>query len=169
MSGQNPYCEALGIEVPSVEAIRERGDANYFALLIAVLLERGEPVALPDAAERLERAGVGPQDEVLTSLKRCRPGRPPVYREGELYGLDPQHEKAEEWVSKLELPPRDDSAEEPQPVEEEPSLQDDEQSESMLHTGGTYVRQERKVGRNEPCPCGSGKKYKKCCGSPLSE
>lgn len=23
----------------------------------------------------------------------------------------------------------------------------------------------RKIGRNEPCPCGSGKKYKKCCGS----
>jgi uncharacterized protein YecA (UPF0149 family) len=21
-------------------------------------------------------------------------------------------------------------------------------------------------GRNDPCPCGSGKKYKKCCGSP---
>jgi uncharacterized protein len=29
----------------------------------------------------------------------------------------------------------------------------------------TYVRPEPKVGRNEPCPCGSGKKYKKCCGS----
>jgi hypothetical protein len=23
---------------------------------------------------------------------------------------------------------------------------------------------EKKIGRNEPCPCGSGKKYKKCCG-----
>ena len=23
---------------------------------------------------------------------------------------------------------------------------------------------QKKVGRNEPCPCGSGKKYKKCCG-----
>ena len=23
----------------------------------------------------------------------------------------------------------------------------------------------RKISRNEPCPCGSGKKYKKCCGS----
>ena len=23
---------------------------------------------------------------------------------------------------------------------------------------------EEKVGRNDPCPCGSGKKYKKCCG-----
>ena len=28
---------------------------------------------------------------------------------------------------------------------------------------GTIVR-EQKVGRNEPCPCGSGKKYKFCCG-----
>jgi curved DNA-binding protein CbpA len=27
-----------------------------------------------------------------------------------------------------------------------------------------YVRPEPKVGRNDPCPCGSGKKYKKCCG-----
>lgn len=27
-----------------------------------------------------------------------------------------------------------------------------------------YTRQGSKVGRNEPCPCGSGKKYKKCCG-----
>jgi preprotein translocase subunit SecA len=26
------------------------------------------------------------------------------------------------------------------------------------------VRREQKVGRNDPCPCGSGKKYKKCCG-----
>jgi preprotein translocase subunit SecA len=28
-----------------------------------------------------------------------------------------------------------------------------------------YRRDENKVGRNDPCPCGSGKKYKKCCGS----
>ncbi len=28
----------------------------------------------------------------------------------------------------------------------------------------TVVRNTRKVGRNEPCPCGSGKKHKKCCG-----
>ena len=26
------------------------------------------------------------------------------------------------------------------------------------------VREAPKVGRNDPCPCGSGKKYKKCCG-----
>ena len=27
-----------------------------------------------------------------------------------------------------------------------------------------YRRQGKKIGRNDPCPCGSGKKYKKCCG-----
>ena len=31
-----------------------------------------------------------------------------------------------------------------------------------------YRRQEPKVGRNDPCPCGSGKKYKKCCGASKS-
>jgi len=28
-----------------------------------------------------------------------------------------------------------------------------------------YQREGKKVGRNDPCPCGSGKKYKKCCGA----
>lgn len=30
--------------------------------------------------------------------------------------------------------------------------------------GRTYVRSGEKIGRNEPCPCGSGLKYKKYCG-----
>jgi len=28
----------------------------------------------------------------------------------------------------------------------------------------TIQREEPRIGRNDPCPCGSGKKYKKCCG-----
>ncbi|MBR6708245.1 MAG: SEC-C domain-containing protein, partial [Clostridia bacterium] len=37
-------------------------------------------------------------------------------------------------------------------------------------TAGTpIVRQTPKVGRNDPCPCGSGKKYKKCCGASSAE
>ncbi|MFO1430807.1 MAG: preprotein translocase subunit SecA [Candidatus Competibacteraceae bacterium] len=43
--------------------------------------------------------------------------------------------------------------------EEGEQLQEEEQA---AHT--PYVRQGRKVGRNEPCPCGSGKKYKHCHG-----
>ncbi len=29
----------------------------------------------------------------------------------------------------------------------------------------TVVRETKKVGRNEPCPCNSGKKFKQCCGA----
>jgi preprotein translocase subunit SecA len=29
------------------------------------------------------------------------------------------------------------------------------------------VKNTKKVGRNDPCPCGSGKKYKQCCGKNL--
>jgi SWIM/SEC-C metal-binding protein len=28
----------------------------------------------------------------------------------------------------------------------------------------TPIKVENKIGRNDPCPCGSGRKYKKCCG-----
>jgi len=27
----------------------------------------------------------------------------------------------------------------------------------------TFIREDKKIERNDPCPCGSGKKYKKCC------
>jgi uncharacterized protein len=29
----------------------------------------------------------------------------------------------------------------------------------------SYQREHPKVGRNDPCPCGNGKKFKKCCGA----
>ncbi len=32
-----------------------------------------------------------------------------------------------------------------------------------VHAPKPYVRSEGKVNRNDPCPCGSGKKHKKCC------
>jgi preprotein translocase subunit SecA len=34
-----------------------------------------------------------------------------------------------------------------------------------LQTVQQVVRGTAKIGRNDPCPCGSGKKYKKCCGA----
>ncbi|MBR6732934.1 MAG: YchJ family protein [Kiritimatiellae bacterium] len=36
--------------------------------------------------------------------------------------------------------------------------------DGTIEKNPTYRREEPKVGRNDPCPCGSGKKYKKCCG-----
>jgi SEC-C motif-containing protein len=37
-------------------------------------------------------------------------------------------------------------------------------TDGKIVTGGTVRNDGAKVGRNDPCPCGSGKKYKKCCG-----
>jgi SEC-C motif domain protein len=36
---------------------------------------------------------------------------------------------------------------------------------SIQPKGQTIRRETPKIGRNDPCPCGSGKKYKKCCGA----
>ena len=33
-----------------------------------------------------------------------------------------------------------------------------------IQTETTFRRESPKIGRNEPCPCGSGKKFKRCCG-----
>ncbi|WP_029407996.1 preprotein translocase subunit SecA [Thiomicrorhabdus sp. Milos-T2] len=39
-----------------------------------------------------------------------------------------------------------------------------EQQEAPEEEDSTFRRETPKVGRNDPCPCGSGKKYKQCCG-----
>lgn len=42
--------------------------------------------------------------------------------------------------------------------------------EKRIESGETQkasIREHRRIGRNDPCPCGSGVKFKKCCGSRL--
>ncbi len=38
--------------------------------------------------------------------------------------------------------------------------------EDIISASGSVSSIGEKIGRNDPCPCGSGKKYKKCCGKP---
>ncbi|MCL2461145.1 MAG: SEC-C metal-binding domain-containing protein [Defluviitaleaceae bacterium] len=49
------------------------------------------------------------------------------------------------------------------------SPEDKERLIKEQRTSKTYVRETEKIGRNDPCPCGSGKKYKKCCGAAQTE
>ena len=46
----------------------------------------------------------------------------------------------------------------------EPDKPEDISDLERLQNPPKPVTVEKKIGRNEPCPCGSGKKYKKCCG-----
>lgn len=53
-------------------------------------------------------------------------------------------------------------------VKAAPERQEKNYNVSYSRSGGEGkpqpVKKQKKVGRNDPCPCGSGKKYKKCCG-----
>jgi len=40
-------------------------------------------------------------------------------------------------------------------------------SNSCSVSSAPITRTDPKVGRNEPCPCGNGRKFKKCCGQHL--
>ena len=42
---------------------------------------------------------------------------------------------------------------------------DHDHDHEHAHARTPYVREEPKIGRNDPCPCGSGKKFKKCHGA----
>ena len=104
-STSNAYCDALGIEIPKLEVVKDNREANYYRLLIVFLLERGEPVTLREAAQRFAEAGVAPAAHALASLKRCKPARAPIYRDGDRYALDPHDAEAELWVLRLDLRP----------------------------------------------------------------
>jgi hypothetical protein len=99
------WCQTLGIKPPKLEAVVGHREANTFALLLVALLERGEPMTLADVAARFEEAGIAERPRALLSLQRCKPGRPPVYREGDLYHLDPHDADLDLWVFRLGLRP----------------------------------------------------------------
>lgn len=102
----NAYCAALGIHPPRIEDARSSPDANYYSLLLVALLERGEPMTLEEVATRFAAAGVArTREEALVSLKRCKPARAPIYRDGDLYALDPHDDEVSFWLFRLGLRP----------------------------------------------------------------
>jgi len=101
----NRYCEELGIGVPKLESVKDHREANTYALLIVALLENGDTMTLAEVARRFERAGIAPARRALLSLQRCKPARPPVYRDGDHYALDPYDDELDLWVFRLGLRP----------------------------------------------------------------
>ncbi len=71
---------------------------------------------------------------------------------------------------RVEQRPQEEETVEAAP-EPEPMFQHKEQPQQLSYSGEleelavTQAKAENKPGRNDPCPCGSGKKYKKCCGA----
>ncbi|MGZ8159043.1 MAG: preprotein translocase subunit SecA [Methylobacter sp.] len=78
-----------------------------------------------------------------------------VRQEEDVYAMDEQMQAPREMHFEHAQAPALDAYEE--------SLQAPEQ-EAAVTTEQPFVREGNKVGRNDPCPCGSGKKYKQCHG-----
>lgn len=73
---------------------------------------------------------------------------------------------------RVEQRPAEAEEEAAAPAPVEPMFQHKEQPQQLSYSGEPedvgapgQARAENKPGRNDPCPCGSGKKYKKCCGA----
>jgi preprotein translocase subunit SecA len=86
------------------------------------------------------------KSETIRVLARVEP-----VSEEEMAAMEEERRRQQEMAMKLEHAQAsalsEDSVQEQEQLAEKP-----------------FVREGRKVGRNEPCPCGSGKKYKQCCG-----
>ncbi len=114
--------------------------ADFFNMLVSLLSELGAPQYWP-AVEQWNRDGlIDPGQEDLTSLRETMfaSDEDRLARMHKPYYIRDTVEEMSGWAC----------FNRPEPPE-------------------TYVRFQPKVGRNDPCPCESGKKFKKCCGDAL--
>jgi hypothetical protein len=116
----NPWCRALGIQVPALESVVDHPEANTYSMLIVALLEAGEPMTLSEVAYRFEVAGIADRPDARRSLSRCKPDRAPVYRDGDRYHLDPHDHELDLWLFRLGLRPPRVSLPLPPPREHKP-------------------------------------------------
>jgi preprotein translocase subunit SecA len=109
------------------------------------------------------------QDDSVQKLFAIQPAREGAAREGAARGQAA-------WADDEEMAEAIAASEPPRPAVrlierfEQQRQQQRQQQMTLSHGGGgqqlkteTIRREGAKVGRNDPCPCGSGKKYKKCC------
>ena len=130
---------------PLVEYKRESFD--MFEAMMTALPGGNCPVSLPDADPGTARSGSGVSEaQPAAEQGRMAMGRATVRRETSL----------PRWTNWKNL----SSARRRRELEQARMAGSGE-----AQTVQQVVRGTAKVGRNDPCPCGSGKKYKKCCGA----
>lgn len=136
-------------------------------------LRDNDPKAVKEAFDRLIQSGY--------DMKKAKEMIAAVLIEEMYYILKNQeHYNEERYVGKLALLPgyllersEGDEVEEIDDLyaldeiddfDELDDIEYDDEDEDEEYTVNIPIRKEKAPGRNEACPCGSGKKYKKCCG-----
>jgi len=154
--------EAVGRLADHLRVLIDRADTPVTGYLVSVLVSLAPREALELIDEAYDRDLVDPwivgQEEVKQSisegeswmqkeLSRC----PPT-------GIDDTVAELETWAAFSEEQPALPTRNPPRSISRAAAPASDKHSPQA-------ELPKRKTGRNEPCPCGSGKKYKKCCGS----
>jgi len=140
-------------------------------------VEAAEVIERAHAANRVDIDLNGPWDEVRRRLgveglglvpKDLQPysSMPPEFRKlRELMAQVPEEQREEVAEDLLRrLLDKSEAADDDFPWADEEYLGEDDEHDYADETPVEPLRAAMKVGRNDPCPCGSGKKYKKCCG-----
>lgn len=138
-----------------------------FSELDASVTQAIEDRLLSDSFVGRERLGI---------LLQAHPGeiRFPPYERSDL--IDDCVAELEGWASFSKSEPVEKTAEPAQDIQQIARPWPAREQQPSVHLPGSHlptpasnkqapvVRENPKVGRNDPCPCGSGRKYKKCCG-----
>ena len=139
-------------------------DPPDFSPIMPVHQASGEEITIIDewCWGFMQSVGLAPESwEPLFGDEKQKAGIFPIY----LYGTEKGYESLEEDPKISKVPHEEWVAMLPAAVRE---IHDLGLPLRRAEAQVSQVAISQKVGRNEPCHCGSGKKYKKCCGAPES-
>jgi hypothetical protein len=161
-SGQMTRDEVVGYFRSLFDGKLERESSFAWDGLVAAVVELPAPELLEEVRQAYAGGLADPGVVRLEELERDLLNREP--RPPERYGLITDAIKEMEWWAAF------DPEEEEEPEDEAPLLPQRDAPVDVPPDPppAPYVPpkpfiREPKIGRNEPCPCGRGKKYKKCC------
>jgi hypothetical protein len=145
-------------EVAAIEA-NEEEDETAFVLLVTDLVGFAAIEYLPDIERWRATLGIGRPHDSIENIRRdiAKPYDRAATRETYNSYTDNITEEFATWATFTEKKYRDERNAIQSAVPDYADYDD-----SSLHQ--PYVRETAKVGRNDPCSCGSGLKFKKCCG-----
>jgi hypothetical protein len=140
----------------------DREDEEIGSSLVSVLVSFAPEEALEDITEAYDRGLIDTDIVAIEDVERSiAEGEPRIRKELEWCaetGIEDTIEELQRWAAFQEKPAKRRTSPPFAPhfaASEEPV---ESQTTAVLSHG-------RRTGRNDPCPCGSGKKYKKCCGA----
>ena len=130
-------------------------DSNLLGLLVNNVLDFKGTELIPEIEELYKKEIVDLNScGDIDGVKKHFSDHREINHKKEIFSIFDVYEKIQLWADDNDIYDYNDYDEEDE---------DKEDNSFYSYDDGQPIRTSKKVGRNDPCPCGSGKKYKKCC------